>query len=218
MGNTGNPLEVIGIVNDFNTQSLRQRIAPSMFLHINSNYWGNNRIVLVRYEVAGLSELITQLDSRWKKISQAPFAYTIYNDYLRAQYAQEERIVSLFTIFTALSLVIAVIGLIGLVAYSAEQRKKEIGIRKVFGASRAKIYVLINLPYVVLLVAALLIATPLTWYVMQQWLNGFAYPIAIDPMIFIVAGVTELVLALLCVGYLSLRASTLNPAVVLKDE
>jgi len=218
LGDELGPQEVIGIAKDFNIQSLRENIVPIMFLNIDSKYWGSNRIVLVRYEAAALKPLLARLESRWKQLSLAPFSYKIYNDHLRAQYRQEERIVSLFSIFTVLSIVIAVIGLVGLVAYSAEQRKKEIGIRKVFGATRGKIYLLINRPYVVLLAVSLLVATPLTWYLMQQWLSTFAYAITIDPMVFFMAGAGELVLALICVGYLSLRATMLNPAVVLKDE
>ncbi|MGC3946638.1 MAG: FtsX-like permease family protein [Chryseolinea sp.] len=189
-----------------------------MFLHIDSKYWGNNRIALIRYQPSAFTQLISSLESRWKQLSPAPFSYTVYNDHLRAQYRQEERIVSLFSIFTVLSIVIAVIGLVGLVAYSAEQRKKEIGIRKVFGATRGRIYVLINRPYVILLAISLMVATPLTWYLMQQWLNSFAYSISIDVTTFVLSGIIELALALICVGYLSLRATTLNPAIVLKDE
>ncbi|MEJ1240173.1 ABC transporter permease [Chryseolinea sp. T2] len=218
LGDELGPLEVIGIAKDFNIQSLRQSIQPVMFLHIDSKYWGNNRIALVRYETSSFRSLVSSIESRWKQLSPAPFSYTVYNDHLRAQYRQEERIVSLFSIFTVLSIVIAVIGLVGLVAYSAEQRKKEIGIRKVFGATRGGIYVLINRPYVVLLAVSLTVATPLTWYLMQQWLDSFAYSTNISASTFILAGVIELVLALVCVGYLSLRATRLNPSVVLKDE
>lgn len=210
--------EVIGIARDFNTQSLRENIMPVMFMNIDSKYWGDNRIMMVRYESTALQSLLSRLETRWKQLSIAPFSYTTYHDHLRAQYRQEERIVSLFTIFTVLSIVIAVIGLVGLVAYSAEQRRKEIGIRKAFGASRTGIYVLINRPYVVLFLISLALATPLTWYMMQRWLSTFAYKISVDPKVFLAAGFIELIVALVCVGYLSLRATTVNPAVVLKDE
>jgi len=113
---------------------------------------------------------------------------------------------------------VGIIGLIGLVAYSAEQRKKEIGIRKVFGASITRIFVMINSQYVKFIVIALVLATPFAWWGMTQWLNSFAYHIEVTPFAFIAAGVAELVLAVVCVGYLSLRAATLSPAVVLKDE
>jgi putative ABC transport system permease protein len=189
-----------------------------MFVHITANTWGDNRILMIRYDAAALKEVVARLEVRWNQLAQVPFSFTIYSDHLRAQYRQEERMVSLFTIFTTLSIAIAVIGLVGLVAYSAEQRKKEIGIRKVFGASRGRIYVMINKQYVTLLVIALAVATPLTWFLMQQWLSTFPNRIPVDPLVFLFAGAGELVLSLVCVGYLSLRASMLNPAVVLKDE
>jgi putative ABC transport system permease protein len=125
---------------------------------------------------------------------------------------------SLFSIFTGLSITIAVIGLVGLVSYSAEQRKKEIGIRKVFGASLSRIYIMINTQYVRLICISLLIATPGAWFLMQQWLNSFPYRVEVNPLIFLVSGLVELVLALVCVSYLALRAASLNPAAVLKDE
>jgi putative ABC transport system permease protein len=111
-------------------------------------------------------------------------------------------------------------GLVGLVSYSAEQRKKEIGIRKVFGASLPGIYVMINKEYVRLMIIALFIATPSSWWLMQQWLSSIPdhNRIQVSPMVFVVAFVAELVLAMICVGYLALRAASLNPAVVLKEE
>jgi putative ABC transport system permease protein len=143
---------------------------------------------------------------------------SFYDEEVRMQYQQEMKMGSLLSIFTALSITIAVIGLVGLVAYSAEQRKKEIGIRKVFGASLASIYVMINAQYIRLLVIALIIATPVSWWLMQQWLDTYPYRTTINPWIFVGAGVAELFLALVCVGYLALRAASLNPATVLKDE
>ena len=125
---------------------------------------------------------------------------------------------SLMSIFTGLSITIAVIGLVGLVAYATEQRRKEIGIRKVFGASLMRIYIMVNAQYVRLLVISLCVATPVSWWLMQQWLDTFPYRTEINPWIFVVAGVTELILAVCCVGYLALRAVSVNPATVLRDE
>ena len=184
-----------------------------------SNYWRNDRILLVRYKnMSVFKNLISKIESRWNQLIDLPFAYTIYDDEVKMQYQQEQRMASLFSVFTILSITIAVTGLIGLVAYSAEQRKKEIGIRKVFGASLTSIYVMINTQYVKLLLIALVFATPTTWWLMQQWLDSFPYKITINPLIFIVAGVAELVLSLSCVGYLAMRAAMLNPSMVLKDE
>ncbi len=211
--------EVIGVAKDFHLQSLHQNIMPFMFFNHNSNSYGDDRIVLVRYNTDELPALITQIEQKWNLMADAtPFSTSFYEEELKMRYKQEQQMGSLFTVFTVLSIVIAIIGLVGLVAYSAEKRKKEIGIRKVFGASLLRIYVMINAQYVRLLIISLIIATPVSWWLMQQWLMTFADQVEINPWIFIQAGVAELFLALICVGYLALRAASLNPAVVLKDE
>jgi putative ABC transport system permease protein len=151
-------------------------------------------------------------------VPATPLEFSFYNEELKRQYRQEQQMGSLFTVFTVLSVTIAIIGLVGLVAYSAEQRKKEIGIRKVFGASTGSIYMMMNSHYIKLMIIALIIAVPLAWWFMQQWLNDFPYRIEISPFVFLFAGLGELVIALICVGYLSLRAALLNPSHVLKEE
>lgn len=213
------PLEVIGVVKDFHFRSLHQNIAPLMFLSLNSLMYGDNRNITIKYETGKSDELLARLESRWDKlVNNAPFEYFFLDDQLKRQYNQEQQLGSLFSIFTGLSISIAVIGLVGLVSYSAEQRKKEIGIRKVFGASLTSIYVMINTQYVRLVLISLVIATPIAWWLMQQWLELYPYRMQINPFIFIVAGIVELVLALLCVGYMALRAASLNPSSVLKEE
>jgi putative ABC transport system permease protein len=126
----------------------------------------------------------------------------------------------MFFIFTGLSIAIAILGLIGLVSYSAEQRKKEIGVRKVFGASLTGIYVMMNREYVRLMVFALLIAAPTSYWLLQQWLITIpdTNRISINPLIFVVAFAAELLLALVCVAYMAVRAASLNPSDVLKEE
>lgn len=219
LGDNLAPQEVIGVVKDFHFQSFRQNIAPIMFLNINSTGYGDNRIMMIRYKTGEIRELMTKIERRWNQVASAiPLEMFFYDEELKMQYEAEQKMASLLSIFTGLSITIAVIGLVGLVAYSAEQRKREIGIRKVFGASLTGIYVMINVQYVRLLFVSLLIATPVSWWLMQQWLDTFPYRTDIDPWIFLAAGAAELVLALVCVGYLALRAASLNPATVLKDE
>jgi len=213
------PLEIIGVVKDFHFQSLKQNIAPLMFLNIHSPMWGDSRIVSLKVSPARLKEVLASVEKQWnKRANDTPLEFSFYDEEVKAQYKQEQQAGSMFSIFTMLSISIALIGLVGLVAYSAEQRKKEIGIRKVFGASLSRIYVMINTQYIRLLVIAFVIATPVSWWVMQQWLNTYPYRVDISPWIFIVSGTAEAILALICVGYLALRAASLNPAVVLKDE
>jgi putative ABC transport system permease protein len=219
IGDDVGPQEIIGVVADFHFQSLRQNITPMVLFHIHSGMWGDNRIVTIKYANQELKAILREVEERWnRRVDHLPLEFTFYDEVINAQYRREEQAGTLFSIFTILSITIAVIGLVGLVAYAAEQRKKEIGIRKVFGASLTGIYVMINVQYVRLLGLSLLIATPITWWLMEQWLNVYPYRVDINPMIFVASGVVELVLALLCVGYLALRAASLNPVVVLKDE
>lgn len=213
------PLEIIGVVNDFTFQSLHQNITPVIFFHTRSNMWDDVRTVIVKYNSKEVARLINDIQKKWNTLSsETPFSTSFYDEELRRRYEQEQHMASLFTVFTSLSITIAVIGLVGLVAYSAEQRKKEIGIRKVFGASLTNVYVMINKQYVRLVVIALFISTPLAWWLMEQWLDTFPYRTPINIWIFVTSGVIELVLALICVGYLALRAASLNPAIVLKEE
>ena len=219
LGDEVGPLEVIGVLKDFHFQSLHQNIAPILFLHTKSKMYGDGRTINIKYEAGKAKELLSKLENRWTQlVNNSPFEYSFLDEELKQQYNQEQQLGSLFSIFTGLSITIAVIGLVGLVSYSAEQRKKEIGIRKVFGASLISIYVMINTQYVRLVLISLVIATPAAWWLMQQWLETYPYRTQINPAIFAVAGIAELILALVCVGYLALRAASLNPSSVLKEE
>jgi putative ABC transport system permease protein len=215
----GAPIEVIGVVKDFHFQSLRQNIMPLIFFDLRSKMWDAGWITMIRYKAENPSELISKIEQRWNQVvNGVSIEYSFFDQELKQQYQQEQQLGALFSIFTGLSITIAVIGLVGLVSYSAEQRKKEIGIRKVFGASLSSIYVMINTQYIRLVVIALFIATPVSWWFMKEWLETFAYRTSIDISVFLLAGLAELVLALICVGYLALRAASLNPSAVLKEE
>lgn len=219
LGDDVGPQEVIGVVRDFHFQSLRQSITPLMFFNISSQYYNPSRIVAIKFQTTEVPELINKIEQRWNQRANAtPFDFSFYEQDLKMQYQQEQRLGALFSIFSGLSIFIAIIGLVGLVSYSAEQRKKEIGIRKTFGASLTGIYIMMNSQYVKLILIGLVLATPTTWWLMTKWLESFAYQITISPWIFILAGISELLLALICVGYLALRAASLNPAAVLKEE
>lgn len=172
------------MARDVHFQSLRQQIEPVIFYHTESRMWGDKRVILVKYESGKASSLINKIQHRWNGLAEAsPFEFYFYDEEVKQRYNQELRLGSLFTIFTGLSITIAVIGLVGLVSYSAEQRKKEIGIRKVFGASLTRIYIMMNGQYIKLIFIAVLIATPITWWFMQQWLNSYRYKIEINVLI-----------------------------------
>jgi putative ABC transport system permease protein len=213
--------EIIGVAKDFHLHSLRQNIFPFMFYNIHSKMWGDERIALIRYKTQNLAGLINQIERKWNQRSEAvPLSYSFYDEDVEKQYKQEQRLAALFLIFTGLSISIAIMGLVGLVSYSAEQRKKEIGVRKVFGASLSGIYFMMNKDYVRLMLIALIFATPTSWFIMERWLSAIPDDnrVTIHPMVFVIAFCAELILALVCVGYLALRAASLNPSAVLKEE
>src|SRR5690606_18812737 len=160
---------VVGVVRDAHFQGMRENVEPVVFYHLKARVWGYQRLLLVRYRAEELPGLLARIEGRWNELAHAtPLEYSFYEDDLIRMHSREQKMGDLFTIFTAISVVIAVVGLVGLVAYSAEQRKKEIGVRKVFGASFLRIFVMMNMQYFKLMAIALLIATPLTWYLMHE--------------------------------------------------
>ena len=218
-GNENTRHEIIGVMKDFHYESLHSSITPVMFCRVDCDIWGDWRTLSVKYQTADIDNLVQRINDRWSKIlNDTPMEYSFLDQDLNRQYQSEQQLGSLFGIFSGLSILIAIIGLVGLVSYSTEVRRKEIGIRKVFGASSARIVLMMNSQYVRLIGYALIIAVPFSWWAIAQWLDSFAYQVEISPLTFVLAALTELLLALVSVGYLSFRAATLNPARVLKDE
>ncbi|WP_406682484.1 FtsX-like permease family protein [Shiella aurantiaca] len=212
-------LEVIGVVKDFHFQSLYLNISPLVFLDINSPMWGDQRVLAIRFNSTSPKVLLESIENRWHSLSpDVPFQYSFLNEALESQYREDERMGGLFSLFTGISILVAMIGLVGLVAYSVEQRKREIGVRKVFGASTGRIFYLINKQYLILIVMALLLAMGISWWPLSHWLESFVYRITVNPLLFVLATIIEIVLAVTCVGYLSYRAAISNPAKVLKED
>lgn len=218
-GGDGSRHEIIGVVKDFHLESLRQAIGPMMFSPLQSSIWGSMRVLMVRFRTDDIPGLMSRIERRWSEtVDDTPIEITFMEDDLKRQYLQEQRLGGLFGIFSGLSILIAVIGMVGLVAYSAEARRKEIGIRKVFGATTARILVMMNEQYLKLIGVGLLIAIPGSWWLANRWLSEFKFQTEIGPMIFVMAGLAQVALALMSVAYLSLRAASSNPATVLKEE
>ncbi|MEI9919870.1 MAG: ABC transporter permease [Bacteroidota bacterium] len=210
---------IIGVMKDFHFTSLRRSINPMVFSSTESESWGDMRVVAIKYKTNDLPQLVESIEKKWNAtVEQTPMSFSFLEDDLAQNYKEDQRLGDLFSIFAALSIVIAMIGLAGLVAYSAEVRKKEIGIRKVLGASRGTIIMMMNSSYVKLIALGLLISTPLGWYAMDNWLNTFEFKIDISPMVFVFSGLAVMAVALLSVAYLSMRAASVNPASVLKEE
>jgi putative ABC transport system permease protein len=218
-GNENSRHEVIGVMKDSHYQSLRQAIVPILFAQIGSDLWGDWFVMTVKFKSDEISSLVKRIEARWNaSLNDTPFEYSFFDQDLAQQYQTEEKLGKLFGTFSILAILIAVIGLTGLVSYSAEARKKEIGIRKVFGASTSGILVLMNKQYVRLIMVALVMASPVSWWLITQWLDDFAYRVQVSPLTFIAAGACQLLLALLMVGHLSFKAARLNPTLVLKEE
>jgi putative ABC transport system permease protein len=207
---------VVGVVKDFNYQSLHKKIAPLSLRMAPSESLGR---LSLRIKADHLSKTIAELEQTWAVMEpQRPFRYSFLDQAFNEQYQQDVRFGQIFGAFGSLTIFIACLGLFGLATYSTEKRLKEIGIRKVLGASVSNIITLLSGDFIKLVLVAILIATPLGWWSMHRWLNGFAYRVDIHWWIFGMAGLAAVMIALLTVGFLALRAATMNPVRSLKSE
>lgn len=211
---TGRTFRVVGIIKDFNYESLRNEIQP-MVLTLNAQ--GSYLSARIRSE--DVSATIAQIESLWKQYaSDQPFQYTFMDDNYDALFRAEQRLGKVFSIFTGLAIAVACLGLLGLATFMAEQRAKEIGIRKVMGASVTSITMLMSRDFTKLVFIAFGIAIPVAYYIMQWWLEGFAYRTDISPWIFVLAGVGALLMAWLTVSWQSIKAALAKPVDSLRNE
>jgi putative ABC transport system permease protein len=162
--------------------------------------------------------LLKTLEKTWKATSDNPFAYSFLNERFNKMYESEQRVGKLFGIFAGLAVLIACLGLFGLAAFTTIQRTKEIGVRKVLGASVLSIVSLLSKDFVKLVGVAIVIASPLAWYGMNRWLSDFAYKVHIEWWVFLLAGVLAVGVALLTVSFQSIKAALVNPVKSLRSE
>lgn len=207
---------IVGVVKDFNYQSLHKRVEP-LTLRM-APYDTKNKISL-RIKSDHLSKTIAELEHTWAVMEpQRPFRYNFLDQAFNEQYQQDVRFGQIFGAFGSLTIFIACLGLFGLATYSTEKRLKEIGIRKVLGASVTNIVGLLSGDFIKLVLIAIVIATPLGWWGMHRWLEGFAYRVNIHWWTFGLAGLAAVMIALFTVGFLALKAATMNPVRSLKSE
>ncbi|HWV65905.1 ABC transporter permease [Chitinophaga sp.] len=207
---------VIGVVKDFNYQSLHKKVEPLALRMAPSEML--NRLS-VRIKTAQISKTISELEHTWNALEpQRPFKYSFLDQAFNEQYLKDVRFGEIFAAFGTLTIFIACLGLFGLATFSTEKRLKEIGIRKVLGASITSIVGLLSGDFIKLVLVAILIATPLGWWGMHRWLNGFAYRVDIHWWTFGMAGLAAVLIALLTVGFLALKAARMNPVKSLKAE
>lgn len=205
---------IVGVVKDFNFNSLRQVVTPMvLFLHENRGQ------LALRVHPANVQRLVGEIGEIWRQMAPSqPFAYTFMDDDFNNIYKTEQRMGGISLSFSLLAIFIACLGLFGLAAYAAEQRTREIGIRKVLGASVGGIISLLSRDFLRLIVVSAVIAFPLAWWAMHHWLQDFAYRITIGWEVFVFAGVVALAIAMVTVIFQALRAALANPVVSLKNE
>ena len=210
---------ILGVVKDFHFQSLRDEITP-LVLYCNEAFGNNNNgFVAVRLKSGKFTQAIPKIESKWKEfVPGQPFKYEFLDDNLNQGYAEEQRSGKLFSVFSGLAIIIACVGLFGLSAYTASLRTKEIGIRKVLGASVAGVILLLSKEFTKLVIIAFVFAVPLAWWIMSEWLSSFAYRINLGISSFVLAGGVALFIAWLTVSYQSIKAAIVNPVKSLKSE
>ncbi|MCE7065633.1 ABC transporter permease [Dyadobacter sp. CY326] len=204
---------VVGVIKDFHFKSMHETIAPLVVYFGEDNYQ-----MALQIKTDDIPGLIKIVEKNWKAQTDNPFSYSFLDERFNQMYQSEQRVGQLFGIFATLAVVIACLGLFGLAAFTTIQRTKEIGVRKVLGASVFSIVALLSKDFVRLIIAAILIATPLAWYGMNQWLADFAYKIDIHWSVFALAGLLAVGVALLTVSYESMKAALMNPIKSLKTD
>ncbi|MDN5211760.1 ABC transporter permease [Fulvivirgaceae bacterium BMA12] len=205
---------VIGVVKDFHMHSMHMAIAPLM-IRLNTSHSG---FLSVKIQPDNLSETLAILETSFKKYSPYPFEYKFLDEQFDQLYKAELRLGEMFVFFTVISILIASMGLFGLAAFTAGQRTKEIGIRKVLGASVQGIVGILAKDFLKMVLAGFLLAIPVAWYFMHQWLADFAYRIEMEWWMFAMAGFAAMVIALFTISSQSIKAALTNPVDSLKNE
>ncbi|MEM9676245.1 MAG: FtsX-like permease family protein, partial [Bacteroidota bacterium] len=206
--------QVIGVVKDFHFESLTEEIRPLCFELGNSP-----SVVSVKVNTTDMREVLDAVTAVWNRFSpNQTIRYTFLDESFAMMYADVQRMGRIFTSFAILAIVIACLGLFALSAFMAEQRRKEVSIRLVLGASFGHILRLLTQNYLILIVISLIIAIPIAWYFMQRWLEDYEYRIPIQWDVFALAGLVAIAIAVLTVSYQSIRAALVNPADNLRSE
>ena len=210
---------VVGVVEDFHLESLHEEIDPVVLQLRDAESWSGSRYLIARLAPAAIPDAMAHLEQEMRRlVPDEPFEYEFLDAVFDQMYRTEQRLSQIFTSFAVLAILIACLGLFGLASFTAEQRTKEIGIRKVLGASVPGIITLLSKDFVKLVTIAFIIAAPLAYFAMQKWLEDFAYRIEISWPIFLMAGLAALGIALMTVSGQALRAALTDPVKALRYE
>jgi putative ABC transport system permease protein len=212
--NTLRPMEIIGVIKDFHFESLRQKLGPLCMRLDNSS-----GLVSFKISATNVTKLVSQVEAKWKTLAPGmPFSYRFMSDSFNDMYRSEQRAGTIAVVFAILAIVIACLGLFGLATYMAEQRTKEIGIRKVLGASVGNVAVMLSKEFLLLVLIAAVLAFPVAWWGMSRWLQDFAYRIDISWWIFFAAAIIAAAIALLTISFQTIKAALANPVKNLRTE
>lgn len=218
-----NKLQVMGVLKNFNFSSMADELQPFALFTLpdTSSFWkrtGCSLFARIKPHT-NLPTLLAKMQGIYKKYDQdTPFDYTFMDDAFNQQYKAEDRLASIFSLFTYITVILATMGLFGLAAFTIEQRTKEIGIRKILGASLSTISTLLSMDFLKLVLLSVIIASPVAWWAMHSWLQNFAYRIAIPWWVFTVAGAIAMVTAVVTISYHAIKAALANPVNSLRAE
>jgi putative ABC transport system permease protein len=208
------PFHIIGVVKDFNFSSMHDKVGP-LVIELAEN-WGR---IAMRINSKNIPALISEVERKWKSMDPGqPFSYTFLDADFNKIYTADQRTGKLFITFAIFAIFIACLGLFGLVTYAAEQRIKEIGVRKVLGASVSEIVTMVSKDFIKLVLVASVIAFPVAWWMMNKWLQSFAYRIDISWWIFAMAGLLTIAIAMITVSFQAIKAAMANPVKSLRTE
>lgn len=206
---------VIGVVQDFQSESKHKKIRPCVIWYDEKVFFS----VSVRIKPQHMRETISRIEKDWYSLfPDNLFYYEFLDDHIAGLYRQEQKVYTAFKLFSSLAILIGCLGLYGLVAFAAMQRTKEVGIRKVLGASLPDIVTLFAKEFFLLIAIAFVAAAPLAWYVMHSWLTNFAYQVSIGPGIFLLALIVSFAIAAITIAYQSVKAALVNPLRSLRTE
>ena len=214
-GKDSRRLTIIGVVADFNFQSLHKLVAPTAMYITRRNFWN----VAVRFDPQQLATVLPAISNVWEKFEQeVPFKYAFLNERLEQFYEKDTRFSRIISIFALISILLSLIGLFGLTAFTVEQRLKEISIRKVLGANVREILLLMNKDMTLLFLLTLLISLPVSFMLVEKWLENFAYHIPNNWTVYVISAMITLALIVLAVGLTALKAAYANPVDYLRNE
>ena len=206
---------IIGVVKDFNSASLKKKIEPFIFFFRPQNNWR----MFVKTSGNNSAQAISAVRNQWKKYNaQFPFDYTFLDEEFDQMYKSDQHSGTLFSMFAGIAILISCLGLFGLATYTAQVKIKEIGIRKVLGASVVDITTMLSKDFLVLVVLSLIVASPVAWYLMNKWLQDYAYRIDIQWWEFAIAGIAAVLIAFITISFQAIKAALANPVKSLRSE